>query len=123
VINELRDHHNKKSYLELLDKMTKDGYQLYALYDEQIVTVTDVTIRTNFYYSKHIFIYDLVTRYRACLKGYGERLLAYIHKLAKENECQMVALESSLQRVDAHRFIEYKMDYKKFYYSFKKVLE
>ena len=123
VMNELRTHLDSDTYLSMLFQMQEDGYRLFALFDnDEIVAVAGIAIRTNFYYGKHIFVYDLVTKHSQRSKGYGEKLLAYIHELAKESGCGMVALESGLFRTDAHRFYEEKMGYEKFCYSFKKVL-
>jgi GNAT superfamily N-acetyltransferase len=123
VMNELRTHLNRESFLKFLYQMNEDGYKLFALYDqEQIVAVIGIAIRTNFYYGKHVFVYDLVTHSSERSKGYGEKLLVYIHEFAKKNGCAVVALESGLFRLDAHRFYEEKVGYEKFCYSFKKVL-
>lgn len=123
VLQELRTHLNKSTYLDFLYKMREEGYKLFALYDnEQVVAVTGIAIRTNFYYEKHLFIYDLVTQSSQRSKGYGERLLSYIHQYAIKNGCGIVALESGLFREEAHRFYEVKFGYEKFCYSFKKVL-
>ncbi|MFJ5762542.1 GNAT family N-acetyltransferase [Neobacillus sp. NPDC093182] len=123
VLNELRTHLNKSTYLDFLHSMREEGYKLFAIYDnEQVVAVTGIAIRTNFYYGKHIFVYDLVTQSSQRSKGYGEQLLSYIHQYAIRNGCGIVALESGLFRAEAHRFYETKMGYEKFCYSFKKVL-
>ncbi|CRK80353.1 GNAT family N-acetyltransferase [Neobacillus massiliamazoniensis] len=123
VMNELRTHLNESTYLEILHSMREEGYKLFALYhNEQVVAVTGVAIRTNFYYGKHVFVYELVTQSSQRSKGYGEKLLSYIHQYAIHNGCGIVNLESALFRSDAHRFYETKMGYEKFCYSFKKVL-
>jgi GNAT superfamily N-acetyltransferase len=123
VMNELRTHLNESTYLEILHSMREEGYKLFALYhNEQVVAVTGVAIRTNFYYGKHVFVYELVTQSSQRSKGYGEKLLSYIHQYAIDNGCGIVTLESALFRSDAHRFYETKMGYEKFCYSFKKVL-
>jgi GNAT superfamily N-acetyltransferase len=123
VLNELRTHLNKSTYLDFLQSMREEGYKLFALYDnEQVVAVTGIAIRTNFYYGKHIFVYDLVTQSSQRSKGYGEQILSYIHQYAIRNGCGIVALESGLFRAETHRFYETKMGYEKFCYSFKKVL-
>jgi GNAT superfamily N-acetyltransferase len=123
IMKELRTNLTQSTYLDFLQSMREKGYQLFALYDnEQIVALTGIIILTNFYFGKHVFIYDLVTKSSERSKGYGEELLAYTHQYAKENGCGVVALESGLSRVDAHRFYETKMGYEKLGYSFTKVL-
>ena len=123
IMNQLRTDLTEESYLALLQNMKEDGYKLYALYIEnKMVSVAGVSWRTNFYNKRHVFIYDLVTDISYRSYGYGERLLKYIHDLAREKGAEYVALESGLQRVEAHRFYEEKLEYDKWCYSFRKSL-
>lgn len=123
LLNELRTNLNQSTYLDLLRSMSEQGYKMFALFDnDQIVALAGVIILTNFYFGKHAFVYDLVTKTSERSKGYGEKLLTHIHQYAKLNGCGMVALESGISRVDAHKFYEMKMGYGKLGYSFSKVL-
>lgn len=54
--------------------------------------------------------------------GYGKTLLTFIENRAKENGCGIVALLSGLQRSEAHKFYESKMEFDKTSYVFKKQL-
>ena len=49
-------------------------------------------------------------------------LLSFVNEWAKENSCEVVALSSGLQRVEAHKFYESKMEFDKTSYVFKKQL-
>jgi GNAT superfamily N-acetyltransferase len=119
VMHELRTHLSESEYLDLMQAMVKQGYQMFALYDEnEIVAVTGIIELINFYNHKHIYVYDLVTKKTARSKGYGMTLLTYIHELAHARGCNSVALSSGLQRKDAHRFYEEKMGYRKTSYGF-----
>lgn len=123
VMKQLRTDLTEDSYLELLAVMRKEGYQLFALYDEEkVVSLVGLSWRTNFYNKKHIYIYDLVTDAAGRSRGYGERLLNFIHSWGKENGAEYVALESGIHRNDAHRFYEEKLNYDKWCYSFRKTL-
>lgn len=123
IMNQLRTDLTQKTYLELLEEMREDGYTLYALYkDNRIVSLAGLSWRVNFYNKRHVFIYDLVTDNVHRSSGFGEKLLSYIHKWAKENGAEYVALESGIQRDKAHRFYEEKLDYDKWCYSFRKTL-
>lgn len=66
---------------------------------------------------------DLVTVVNNRSKGYGKKLLSYVHQWAKENKYESVALSSGLQRTDAHRFYEHKMGYDKVSYVLKTTLK
>ncbi len=123
IMNQLRSDLVEKTYLDLLSKMKEDGYRLFALFaDDNIVALAGLSLRVNFYSKRHVFIYDLVTDASHSSLGYGERLLNYIHNWAKENGAEYVALESGIQRIDAHRFYEDKFNYDKWCFSFRKTL-
>jgi GNAT superfamily N-acetyltransferase len=124
VINELRKHLDEDAYLSLVHEMDGQGYQLFGLYNEgRIVAVTGVIILTNLYNGRHVYVYDLVTKATERSNGYGEILLSYIHRWARENGCEKAVLSSGLQRHDAHRFYERKMGYEKVSYVFTKSFE
>ena len=123
IMKQLRTDLTEETYIELLQAMNKDGYILYAMYVEsKIVSLVGLSWRINFYNKRHIFIYDLVTDVTYRSFGYGEKLLKYIHKWADENGAEYVALESGIQRSEAHRFYEDKLEYDKWCYSFRKTL-
>ena len=121
VMNELRTALNQETYLDFLHSMRKEGYRMFALIlNEEIVALSGIVILTNFYFGKHVFVYDLVTKSSERSRGYGELMLGHIHRFAKDNGCGIVALESGLTREDAHRFYTTKMGYEKLGYSFTK---
>ncbi|MGA4722160.1 GNAT family N-acetyltransferase [Fictibacillus nanhaiensis] len=123
IMNQLRTHLNFDSYLQLLQKMKKQGYRLFALYDEEeIVALAGIQLNINFYHERYVFIHDLVTHSSNRSKGYGEKLLHYIHDWAREQGAQYVSLESGIQRREAHQFYDEKMHYDKWCYSFRRKL-
>lgn len=123
IMNQLRTDLEETVYLELLSEMKADGYRLFALFaEDNIVALVGLSLRVNFYSKRHVFIYDLVTDAAKRSLGYGDKLLNYIHHWAKENGAEYVALESGIQRIDAHRFYEKKFNYDKWCFSFRKQL-
>lgn len=124
VMKQLRAHLDEKAYLDLVaEAKEKDMYRLFALYDHgEIVAVTGFKPMITLYYGRFVWVCDLVTDNSKRSIGYGEKLLSYVHEWAKENGYGSVALSSGLQRTDAHRFYEKKMDYDKVSYVFKKEL-
>ncbi|MED3802286.1 GNAT family N-acetyltransferase [Lysinibacillus xylanilyticus] len=123
VMAQLRTKLTLEKYLLLLKEMTRDGYLLFALYENmQIVAVAGLSWRVNFYSESHIFVYDLVTDEKYRSRGYGEKLLHYLHQWGKENGAHYIALESGIQRTSAHRFYEDRLGYEKWCYSFRKAL-
>ena len=123
IMKQLRTDLDKHSYLELMDQMRKEGYRLFALFSgEEIVAVIGVSSRVNFYNKRHIIVHDLVTTEKKRSRGYGEKLLVFIHEWAKQNGAHYVAMESALHRTDAHRFYVEKLGYDRWCYSFRKKL-
>ncbi|MDQ0340808.1 GNAT superfamily N-acetyltransferase [Caldalkalibacillus uzonensis] len=125
VMKQLRAHLDESSYLELvIEAQEKEGYKMLALLDDdEIVAVVGFQPMITLYYGRFVWVCDLITDANKRSKGYGEKLLTYVHEWAKENNYESVALSSGLQRVDAHRFYEDKMNYEKVSYVFKTSLE
>lgn len=123
VMRQLRTHLNEHTYLSYLKEMDKQGYRLFALFEgNTVVALAGAIVLTNLYYGKHVFLYDLVTDAAYRSKGYGEKLLNFVHEWGREQGCLCVALSSGLQREAAHKFYEQKMGYSKPSYIFKKEL-
>lgn len=125
VMKQLRTHLNKNEYLELVKEAKEvDMYRMIALYhDEKVVAVAGYKPMITLYYGRFVWVCDLVTDELERSKGYGEKLLTYIHNWAEEHDYKSVALSSGLQRIDAHRFYEEKMDYSKVSFVFKKDIQ
>jgi GNAT superfamily N-acetyltransferase len=124
VMKHLRTHLDEHSYLELVNEARqKEGYRLFALYkDEKIVAATGFMPMITLYNGRFIWVCDLVTEPSERSKGYGEKLLSFVHQWSEENGYKIVSLSSGVQRVDAHRFYEEKMGYDKVSYVFLKRL-
>ncbi|MFV8828948.1 GNAT family N-acetyltransferase [Alkalihalobacterium sp. APHAB7] len=122
VMSQLRSHLDQETYVELVSEATKkEKYKLAGLYDEgEVVAVIGFMPMITLYYGRFLWVCDLVTDQNKRSKGYGEKLLAYVEEWAKTNGFESVALSSGLQRTDAHRFYEEKMNYDKVSYVFKK---
>lgn len=124
VMNELRTHlMTVEEYETQLAKMREDGYRLFAaVEDDEYVALAGIAIRTNFYYGRFLYVYDLITSESVRSKGHGKALLDHLEALARDRGCQTIALSSGVQRQDAHRFYEDRMGYDRVSYVFKKEL-
>lgn len=81
-----------------------------ALYrDDKIVAVTGFMPMITLYNGRFIWVCDLVTEPSERSKGYGEKLLSYVHQWSEDNGYKIVSLSSGLQCIDAHRFYEEKI--------------
>jgi GNAT superfamily N-acetyltransferase len=120
-MKQLRTELTFEMYTELVQKMKKDGYQLFALFiNNEIISLAGVRKSINFYNKHHLFVYDLVTSPSHRSRGYGGQLLEHLHSYAKCTGAEYVALESGITRSEAHRFYETKLGYEKWCYSFRK---
>ncbi|ETI68264.1 GNAT family N-acetyltransferase [Neobacillus vireti] len=124
VMKQLRTHLDEASYLDLVQEATqKEDYKLAGLFENgKIVAVTGFMPMITLYNGKSIWVCDLVTSSDVRSMGYGAALLDYVQTWAKENGYENVSLSSGLQRIDAHRFYEHKMEYDKVSYCFLKRL-
>lgn len=123
IMVELRTDLSKATYRSYLVDMRQEGYRLFALArEDKIVSLAGLSILTNFYYGRHVWVYDLVTAATERSKGHGEKLLSFIEDWARTEGCDAVALSSGLERSSAHRFYESKAGYEKPSYVFKKDL-
>lgn len=125
VMKQLRTHLDEIAYLDLvLDAQKNDHYKMFGLYEEgKIVAVTGFKPMITLYYGRFVWVCDLVTDQVQRSRGFGEKLLNFVHQWAQENGYGSVALSSGLHRKDAHRFYEEKMEYEKVSYVFKNTLD
>jgi GNAT superfamily N-acetyltransferase len=123
VMRELRLDLSEAEFLRLREIMAREGYRLFAAYNEnKIVALAGIAVLTNLAYGRHVWVYDLVTTGAARSQGHGSRLLSFIEELARRENCRCIALSSGLQRTDAHRFYEQRMEYDKTSFVFQKSL-
>ncbi len=122
VVHQLRKHLDESTYLSLvMEAQLKEGYKLYALLvEERIVAVIGFMPMITLYNGRFVWVCDLVTDEKERSNGYGETLLKYVENWGMENGYDCISLSSGLQRQDAHRFYEDKMNYTKVSYVFKK---
>jgi len=124
VMAQLRTHLDEESYLESLREMTDDGYRLFAAsVDGKIVALAGVRIQLNMYDGRHVWVDELVTDADHRSEGHGLELLSFVEEWAAENDCELVALSSGLQREDAHRFYEERAGMDRASYVYKQPLE
>lgn len=124
VMTELSDHLSKSEYWDLLNDMRKDGYRLFALYDEQerIISLAGVSIRTDFFNGRYLWISEFVTRSNIRSSGAGSILAEYLEQFAKAEGCEKIVLYSGLSRERAHHFWESKRGLERRGIVFKKTL-
>jgi len=122
IVNQLRTKLTLNDFIDIIEKMSKDGYRIACLFEDGRIVSYAGFARILTLYGDHIWVYELVTDEAKRSKGYGKLLLSYIEEIAKENSLKCVALSSRVGRHDAHRFYEGAMDYKKASYLYRKEL-
>lgn len=124
IMGQLRTSLDQETYLNLVKEAIEyDQYRMFALYvDDKMIAVIGFKIMITLYYGKFVWVCDLVTDSEFRSQGYGEKLLTFVENWAKGHQIQTIALSSGLQRVDAHRFYEDKMEYDKVSFVFKKTI-
>ena len=92
VMKQLRTHLDEETYLDLvLEAKEKDRYKMFALIDgKEIVAVTGFKPMTTLYYGRFVWVCDLVTDTNKRSKGYGEKLLTYVHEWAKKTSMKVL---------------------------------
>jgi GNAT superfamily N-acetyltransferase len=124
VMVQLRTDLDEPAYMELASKMRPDGYRLFALeVEDDIKALAGVSIGTNFYYRRYLWVYDLITTETDRSSGHGAALMGELERFAREEGCDTIALASGLHRKDAHRFYEDRLGYKRASYTFHKTLD
>ena len=104
-MKELRPHHSLESFLETMQQMEKEGYQLWYIEDEgKAFCVAGFRITTTLYDGAIIDFDDFVTLAAARKKGYASILCDHLVAIAREKNIKTIHLNSNHQRFDAHRF-------------------
>lgn len=106
VMSALRPQLNRQNSVAILSGMMDRGYHLLAVEAEnKLVAACGYRFTEHLHWGKAIYIDDLSTLPEARRKGYARLLLDEIVRIAKENHCRQVHLDSGCgaNRYDAHR--------------------
>ena len=110
VLHQLRPHLKEEAFLTQLERQRARGYRLaYTLADDegadgQVAAVTGFDVGESLAWGKHLYVYDLVTDEGHRSQGHGEALIEFLRSYALEQGCQLLHLDSGVQRFGAHKF-------------------
>jgi GNAT superfamily N-acetyltransferase len=90
--------------------------------EEDVVSVALWRLIENTYEGRRLYVDDLVSDAARRSRGAGRHLLGWLEDKAGSLGCDALALDSGVQRQDAHRFY-FREKMTIFAYSFKKVLK
>lgn len=122
VLSQLRVDLTFKEFDDLVYDMRHMEYKMIGLFENnRLITYAGVTVQTNFYHKRHLFIFDLVTDIKYRKQNYAKEMMDYLKIYAKTAMCEKIVLSSGMQREEAHHFYE-KNGFKKKSFMFSKTL-
>ncbi|GAB4148591.1 MAG: GNAT family N-acetyltransferase [Cyanobacteria bacterium J069] len=105
VLLELRSHLLESEFVTQVRRQAQQGYQVAYLSDNHAVqSVAGFRLMESLSAGKFVYVDDLITTHTARSQGYGEALFSWLVDYARDHGCQSVALDSGVQRFEAHRF-------------------
>jgi GNAT superfamily N-acetyltransferase len=105
VMAELRPRVAGGDFLKAVRALEADGLRLACVRDGgRVVAVAGYRISTNLFCGRHLYVDDLVTAESERSRGHGKALLAWLRQVAVENDCDVLHLDSGVQRKRAHQF-------------------
>ena len=110
TLKELRPHLKKEPYVPMMQQLLEEGAHLIGAFNDEGVCLGVAVFRirrlTVVNGKKEMYVDDLVTIEKARSQGVGKILMDWLKQEAKHLGCIGIALDSGLQRLDAHRFYE-----------------
>jgi GNAT superfamily N-acetyltransferase len=114
VVVQLRTHLSESNFVGQVQLQSQEiGYQLAYVaappaggqaQEPEVVAVAGFVIRHMLSAGKVLYFDDLVTDAAARSGGYGAALYAWLEDYARRAACNVLDLDSGVQRFDAHRF-------------------
>jgi len=124
VLKELRVELSYDEFEDIVYQMQDQNYKIFGVYErDELITYAGVSVQSNLYHKRHLFMYELVTKATHRSRGYAKEMLFYLHDYAKMFKCENIVLTSGNQRVDAHRFYEREGFDKKSFMYVKAIME
>ena len=105
VLTELRPHLTAESFASIYAEGYPQGLRFTGLYDEgRCVAVAGWRVIATTFDGRKLYVDDLVTASSLRSKGFGAALLQELARRAVEAGCNVLDLDSGVQRLDAHAF-------------------
>ena len=122
VLSELRTDLSYDEFEDLIYDMQHMDYKMMGLMDNnELITYAGVSIQTNLYHKRHLYIFDFVTLKKFRTQGYAQKMLEYLEDYARVGMCVNIVLSSGFSREEAHLFYESKGFDKKSYIFLKSI--
>ena len=99
VLAELRPHLMQDDFLATVRAMEEDGFRLtFIEQDAEVVAAAGHRIYSNLFMGRHCYVDDLVTAAAQRSKGFGKRMIGWLHAKAQAARCRWFHLDSGAQR-------------------------
>jgi GNAT superfamily N-acetyltransferase len=107
VMVQLRPHLKPQEFVTRIRRQMESGYRL-TLYDvaDRPVAIAGFRVSEKLSAGKFLFVDDLVTDETSRSKGYGAESLAWLRAQARAEGCQVLQLDTGVQRKGAQRFYD-----------------
>jgi len=105
VMKQLRTHLEEPDFIPRVRRQMTAGFRLAFLEEDGAVrAAAGFRIYENLSSGRYLYIDDLVTDSDQRSKDFGGKLFDWLVELARANRCEVLALDSGVQRFGAHRF-------------------
>lgn len=105
MMHQIREDLTERDFLSAISEQLKNGYKIvYVIQDEEIICIAGFTIGDKLSWGKHLFIEDFVTNKSIKSIEAAKALLDFIKIYAKQQKCNSIHLDSSIQKEEAHKF-------------------
>jgi GNAT superfamily N-acetyltransferase len=109
VMQALRPHLQETEFVSRVRSQAQNGYilaRIETVETHQVVAVAGFRIIENLASGRFLYVDDLVVIPEQRSNGYGAKLLSWLKIYAARENCTQIHLDSSFQRLAAHRFYE-----------------
>jgi len=105
VMSQLRPHLVESEFLTRIRRQQKEGYELVFLKaDSRVKSIAGLRIQECLYSGRFLYVDDLATDESARSQGYGGMLFDWLVEFGRKHDCEVMRLDSGVQRFAAHRF-------------------
>jgi GNAT superfamily N-acetyltransferase len=105
VLRELRPHLTAESFASVYEEGYGQGLRYLAAFEgDRCVGAAGWRVMVTTDTLRKLYVDDLVTKASHRSRGVGQALLAHLGERASEGGCQVLDLDSGVQRADAYRF-------------------
>lgn len=105
VMAQLRPHLVEAEFVARVRRMQGEGYLLARLEEDGVVrAVAGYRYHEKLFSGRTLYVDDLVTDDAQRSHGHGRQILAWLEAQARAKECDVLELDSGVQRGEAHRF-------------------